>query len=332
VLDIATEPWQSLAELRPWVHGLRDAQRDGSVTPRAVTQFVARYTAGYEAANRVALVSDPSPDLIENPHLLRTLRPGTVEPLQRFVVTNRGLAPAPMAAVLTALATAGPEYAPTLANVTTGELIVYRGAIPPGQRLIVRSSVGGTIAELEGVDVSDRLRVEGARPIMLVPGENVLRFLPLAHYDTPGLDRFLLAVAGDDLRQGRWSETAFDRSLFYQDPAIVLSVAWVETTPAAFRVELAAETMTSPPGGLGAALAARAELTAALDSALARLAAAGVRSAVVARAQHESQPATDRLRAVLPVTHREVGPTGADRLPEPGGVFDVTDFDDSTMR
>jgi hypothetical protein len=332
VLDIAPEPWQSLAEFRPWVHALRDARSDGSVTPSAVTKFVERYTAGYEAANRVALVSSPTPRLIENPSALLIHRQGPLEPLQRFVVTNRGLDPAPLAAVLTALGTTGPEYAPMLANVTTGEVIVYRGAVPGGQRLTLRPDEAGPRADLEGVDVTDRLRFEGDRPITLAHGENELWFLPLAHFDTPGLDRFLLALAGDDLRQGRWTETAFDRSLFYQDPAIVLTVAWAETTPAAFRVDLATEVMTSSPDGADDALVARDELVAALDGALARLAAAGVRSAVTARAHHESQPAGDRLRMVLPLTHREVGPTGADRLPEAGGVFDVTAFDDSTMR
>jgi hypothetical protein len=35
---------------------------------------------------------------------------------------------------------------------------------------------------------------------------------------------------------------------------------------------------------------------------------------------------------VLPLVVREPGPTGADRLPDAGGLWEVTDFDESTFR
>ena len=73
---------------------------------------------------------------------------------------------------------------------------------------------------LERQDVTDRLRtitnvVPGepwttpqvqapARALRLGRGENRLLFLPVAHYDMLGLDRFLLALADLALEQGRW--------------------------------------------------------------------------------------------------------------------------------
>ena len=40
----------------------------------------------------------------------------------------------------------------------------------------------------------------------------------------------------------------------------------------------------------------------------------------------------DRLTLVLPLLQREVAPVGRDRLPDVGGVYEVTSYDDSTFR
>jgi len=371
VLDIAPEVWQSLAEYRPWVHGMRDARlRAGSVTREGVRLFVERYRAGFESANRVKVTPpvlvfarDPAgggPALVENPPALRRQREpsrGGIEPLARFEVVNGGLDPVPLAAVLTGLGATGPEHAPLLANVTTGEAIAYLGPVPPGSRLSLlpaSPSVGEggagpeLVASLEGVDVTDRVHAfTGLTPgppgppapttgpprsITLARGVNVLWFLPVAHFDVGGLDRVLLALAELALRQGRWDETTFDRSLFAQEPAATLQLAWVEATPATFVVDLPAAALDSRAGDLDDALAARDRLEDALALALPRLAAAGVATRVRFRPHREHQPARDRLAAVLPFTHREVGPTGADSLPGAGGAYGVTGFDDSTFR
>ncbi len=333
VLDIAPEPWQSLREYRAWVHSLRNARlTEGSVTVGALQLFIEQFTTGYERANRVSLVTNPTPGIVENPARVVSHRIGLTEPLHRFEITNRGLDPAPMLVLLNALGDGGPEYAPMVANLSTGDAVVFRDTIPAGQRLLLIPGETGPLAFLEGRDVSNRLRVEGENPLILDRGENELRFLPLAHFDTPGLDRFLLDMADPSFGQGRWERSAFDRSLFYQDPAVTMSLAWTETTPATVRADVAAEAMRSAPGSLDEALAARDELAMGLDVALIDLTAAGIRSTVRMAAHGDAQPAVDRLKMVLPITHREVGPTGADRLPDAGGLFDVTDFDDSTLR
>jgi hypothetical protein len=46
----------------------------------------------------------------------------------------------------------------------------------------------------------------------------------------------------------------------------------------------------------------------------------------------EMQPQLDHLRIVPVPRFHEVGPTGADALPDAGGVFEVTPFNDSTFR
>lgn len=371
VLDIPPEVWQTLGEYRPWVHAMRDARlRAGSVTREGVRLFVERYRAGFEAANRVRITPpvlrfapDPSPGvpaLVENPLALRRLRVparGGIEPLARFEIVNGGLDPVPMAAVLCGLGSTGPEHAPLLANLTTGEALAFLGPVPPGSRLwllpagptlVEGGAAPGLVASLEGVDVGDRVHAfTGLAPgpsgppaptagpprsITLARGVNQLWFLPLAHFDVPGLDRTLMALAELALRQGRWDETGFDRSLFAQEPAATLQLAWPEATPATFVVDLPATALESRAGDLDDALAARDRLQDAFLVALPRLAAAGVATSVRFRPHREHQPARDRLAAVLPFTHREAGPTGADRLAEAGGSYGVTGFDDSTFR
>ena len=134
-------------------------------------------------------------------------------------VVNAGIDPAPWAVVLTGLA-GGPEFAPLIANRTTGHALVFRGAIGVGSRLTIAPSAADPTAlhaDLDGHDVTDRLDsyldlVPGpdgpgtrgaADPVpTLALGSNELWFLPLAHYDTPGLGRFLFALADDALPRG----------------------------------------------------------------------------------------------------------------------------------
>jgi hypothetical protein len=235
---------------------------------------------------------------------------------------------------------------------------VFLGAVPVGQRLWIRALDGGSVeASLEGRDVTDRLRtipvlspgtpwdepVDGnwppAKALRLVRGENDLWFLPVAHFDELGLDRFLLALPDLLLQQGRFDETSFDRSLFYQDPALVLRVSWIETEPASFEIHL-------PAGGLlgrvhegettelarARAQADRDHLALSLGDGAQKLKAAGVRASVELDSFSETQRQLDVLRAVMPIVQREVGPSGADRIREAGGVFEVTAFDDSIFR
>ena len=362
LLDLVPEPWQTVGLFRAWVHAFRDALlRDGAVTTDAVTGFVRAYGEAFQKGEDLLALppldefeSEPSPirpALVENPPLRREQRTpttGGIEPLHQFELVNGGLDPSPVSFLLTGLPD-GPECVPLLANVTTGDALVYMGPVATGKRLwIGADGAGAAVARLERDDVTDRLVsitglepgrpwdapsvVTPARALMLLPGANAMWFLPVAHFDQPGLDRFLLALAGLDMREGRYDETGFDSSLFYLDPATTLHAVWQEAEPAAFSVELPAGTLRHPAGAEADARAARGQLETSLRASVDRLRAAGVRAGVALQPFRETQRTADALVSIQPVVQREIGPTGADAITDAGGVFGVTTYDDSLFR
>jgi hypothetical protein len=362
LLDILPESWQGLAEYRAWLHALRNAMlRNGAVTRGALMGFVEEYTAAYRAATGSTVVtpiiawsdvrSGHLPAFVETPPLRRVAHvpsSGGLAPLQRFQLEQRGLDDTMIGFVCTGLPDQG-EYVPLLANITTGDALVWLGHLPVGQRLWIRPhSDGAVTAELEGRDVTRELRsisgvvpgtpwsseqlVTPPRALPLIRGRNDLWFLPVAHYDRPGLDRALLALADLVLAQGRWDETRFDRALFAQDAGLTLLMTWIETQPATVEITLPAGLMRSRIGELEDALVERERLAGALALAIGRLRPAGVRASVALTPMIEQQGQMDRLVATMPVVQREVAPVGADALPDAGGLFGVTEFDGSTYR
>ncbi len=360
LLDIEPEPWQELGEYRAWFHALRTARlRRGAVTVAALRGFVEDYADAFETADDIELLPDfdtwnDAPvtighAFVENPvraHRAELGGPTGPSPLHRQTIRNGGLEATPLHLLATGTAS-GPEYLPVVVNVTTGTALVHHGVVEPGQRLWIHSRDDGLVADLEGRDVSDRFRTvthvapgvpwedtqtDTAAPLILRPGDNELWFLPVAHYDEPGLDRVLLGLADLDLEQGRWNETGFDQSLFFQDPALVLQLLWSEATPASLHVDLDGGGLLSPAGRLDEALEDRSQLEASLARGVASLSAAGVESEVRLRPHASSQRQRDRLRLVLPLMQHEAGTVGIDHLPDAGGVFGVTDFNDSTYR
>lgn len=389
ILDIPLESWQSLGEYRAWVHALRNARLlYGSVTIEAITQFVVEYGNGFQRAgsmrtmptlsrdeddwiwipeipgtgpvtgNPARLAFDQGkPIFIENPPFRRFERipsAGGVEPLYQFTVNQQGLDDSYGGFLLVGLP-GDPECTPVVVNVTTGQALIYLDKITVGKRLWIRPTPdGGVTADLEGDDVTGRLRsVSGLVPgsawsanqvdltpkaIRMVRGENLMWFLPIAHYDSPGLDRYLLALADLLLKQGRYDETTFNHSLFYQSPAATLRMSWLETRPASFEVRLPAAAMLSPrsladqEGRRARALEDREQLLASLNSGVGKLRGVGIDSEVRMMPQSEVQHQRDRLVMVLPMTIREEGTMGADRLPDAGGSYDVTDYENSIFR
>lgn len=367
VLDIAPEAWQTLATYRGWVTALRDARlREGSVTPRALQVFVAEYVRAFATATRERVVpaadvlddaaawsTEPmafAPALVENPkrRVFCTPTSAQLEPLAQFSVEQRGIDPAAPTLLFIGTPAAG-ESGLVLVNTTTGHALSYAGVVSPGQRLWLTPAADGTIsARLEDDDTTHLLRsVQGVVPgqawspadevtppraMTLVPGTNRLWFLPLARYDLPGLDRATLAMPDLSLVEGRWDSTAFDTSVFFQEPGVLLRMGWREAVPASFEIQLPAQFAPGGPKGTDGTLEARAQLTDALDGAVNSLRAAGVASRVVLRPFMEAQGQRDRLAMVLPKMVAERGSVGADRLLDAGGVFEVTRYDDSTYR
>ncbi len=367
ILDIPHEDWQSLRDYRLWVHSLRDARlKAGAVTREGIRLFVHQYLEGFQRLKGLKISppatefssepSDSIPSLIENPPVYRYWRgpgPEGLAPLDRFKVTNNGLTETPLDLILTAFGNDAPEVVPLLMNTSTGNAMVFLGAIPTGNRLWIWSEkenddTFSVHAELEGQDVTDQLRyIEGlvpgdantavaasgdAKPLMMQRGENEFWFMPLAHYDAPGLDRALFALADLNLKQGVWDQTLFDQSLFSQQAAVSLQMLWVETAPATFSVELPAGSMLSQALQREESIADRERLESSLAEALRRLSAAGVASGVRMRSHKEQQKTRERLVRVLPQTFKERGSIGSDDLPDSGGAFGVTDFDNSIFR
>jgi hypothetical protein len=363
LLDIPPEPWQNLADYRAWVHALRDARLElGSVTRQAIQQFVEEYANGFLSAAEAGDIpvlhpiqrwanapSDREPAFVENPLRRRYQQSpaaGGIEPLHQFTVTQTGLDETLPSFLLVGLPTA-PEYVPALINVTSGQALIYLDSLPPGKRLFIRQAQGGVSAMMEDQDVSEKMRsVTGlipgvawensqveqpAKPLVLKRGRNDLWFLPVAHFDALGLDRFLLILADLLLQQGRYDQSNYDHALFYQDPAALLRITWLETTPACFEIHLPAGAQLSLESRLVEALNERENLDFALNQAVSKLKAAGVEAKVLMQPFSEIQGQGDVLKLVLPIVQREIAPSGADALPEAGGVFDTTKFEDSTF-
>ncbi|WP_456788808.1 hypothetical protein [Cellulomonas sp. P5_C5] len=361
LLDIGPEPFHAgLGEFRAWVHALVRARLQlGAVTREALRVLVADYAAGFQRAAGIGTVgpveawaTDPSgPQLVDNPSRLRGARlpaAGGWEPLAHLEVDNRGIDPAPWAVVLRGVGGA-PEHSPLVVNRTTGHAVLFRGSVDLGQRLTIAPSAADRTllhADLDGHDVTDRLTVwtdlvAGAggpgdpAPALeagaLARGLNTLWFLPLATYDSPGLGRYLLAMADDTLAQGRFDTTSFDRSLFAQPAEMAARVAWVEAQPATLEIRLPAHALVAAPGTTEDGVLARGRLEAGLDAAVDRTAGAGVGTDVVLRGLTDRQPGEARLVGIWPRTFRSAGPTGADSLPDSGASFDVTDFDSSVL-
>ncbi len=363
VLDIPPEDWQGLQEYRAWVHALRNAWlRDGAATLAGLQAFVAEYVRLYQEAVEIQTIRTPltlwsetfkrtEASFVENPPQRRFLRVpaiGGIEPLQQFSLTQKGLDDAYADFLLVGLATA-PEYVPAMINTSTGQALIFLGKIAPGERLWIRATeAGGIFAKLEDRDVSAQFRSvsavtpgtawantqveQPAKALVLQRGKNDLWFLPIAHFDQQGLDRFLMALADLLLKQGRFDETGFEAALFFQEPAVLFSLAWTEIQPASFDLNLPAGAMVSPREQLEEALVERERLSFSLNLGVQKLKAAGVKGRVELMPFHEMQSQRDFIKEVLPKTIRQIGPTGADRRPDAGGLFEITTFNDSTFR
>lgn len=352
LLGISREPWQDLQLFRAWVHSQRDALlHDGGVTVDALRGFAGSYSSSFEQATGVRLHGS-SPGLQENPLIRKFARPPVAAddtvPLTQFTVDVGGLDETVASFLLVGLP-AGPESMPLIANLTTGDALLFRGNVGAGERLWLRAGPDRTMtAQLERRDVGDRLMsirdlVPGtpwssaqietpAQAIRLVHGENRLWFLPVAHFDEPGLDRFLLSLASLAQAQGRWDAAMFDNALFYQEPAVMLKLTWVEAQPAAIEVSVQSQSIRRRVPTSGTPDQARDLLHLAIDTGVRRLKAAGIRSAVRMREFTELQRTSEFLTAVLPLRINEAGATGADRFPDKGGLFGVTEYGDSTFR
>jgi hypothetical protein len=275
-----------------------------------------------------------------------------LRPLDRAVLRNRGLHPVPLACALTGVA-GGRTAVPVLANLTTGQVVVFAGLVPCGRTLRLEAEDGERlVARLGSADVSDRIYtgdgfVPGAdfepvvphpapRPIMLERGTNELWFFPLALFDADGLDAYLHAMPDLGLVHGRFgggeaeAGTPFDASLFEQPPSLSVDLWWDEAQPAAFRFEIPAGAVLWRRPRTGARELDQERLLVLLRQTIAMLRAAGVDGDVLAVPLRERQGAEDRVRVWSPLVGQEEMRVEA-RLAAISALFDLTARDGSRL-
>ena len=169
--------------------------------PANAGQGVSVFHTGPEGpADRPAFVEFPvrrrrSPELLEAGGLMR--------PLSKIRVENKGVFPAALQGVIRGVRGAKTAV-PLIANLTNGQVMVYRGLLECGQALVLGVTPDGDFtARLDGEDVAAEFTTgagfvpgEAFTPVIPDPdptalvlerGMNELWVFPLALYDSPSL-------------------------------------------------------------------------------------------------------------------------------------------------
>lgn len=318
-------------ELRPVVPGGRANFPDGPGADPPRAEFV-------EFPDRIRR----SPELLD--------RRGLVRPLETFTVVNDGIDPTVVEMAITGVA-GGRTAMPVLVNRTNGAAIGFRGLVPAGHTLVLRTGGDTVSARLEGRDVGDRVIStqafapgpgrpdpsldEVARLPRLERGANTLWFISLARYDDPGLDAAMFGVAEEALHQGRFATSGvegggrWDDAVFFADPAAGIDAWWVERTPATFRFDIPAGVVRREAGRRADPEGDRTELFRLLGETVDRLRAAATVGTAAPVRLRETQPAADRLTVLAPISTTERGSAGEPVLVGTGMRFDTTARDES---
>jgi len=292
--------------------------------------------------------------LAENPPRLRRSGPlrarrGRVPYLFRWEERNRGMAETVVTCTITGMPD-GRTAVPIVANLTTGDLVGYGGVLGVGQRLRVEPAAGGgaggepraaraTLTTLHGErDVTARLFTFGGylpgavftpadldpapRLARLARGQNAFVYLSAGLFGVDGLDHVFFAIAGDDLREGLFDRTGFDRSVFPSGTVAGLDLEWTELEPASFEVRVPRYVVIAPEGAEGI----HAELADALVAGVDRLHAAGVRAQVRFEPFVEAQGQADTVQLPWVVLPPEGGPVGAVARLDLGARFGESTF------
>ena len=363
-LDIPPLDWETLDAYRARLLPLAAARLDGTLAPGDIRQFVYGYLQ--RAATALDSVFVPGlPDdvtaafgpisgrpywrplaLVENPpreHESSTLaaRGGLVPVLFRWTETNHGLDDTAVSIGITGLSGRRTNV-PVMANLTTGDMILYAERILPGAELVISPLAGApnprrAQATLDGADVTGKLHsLSGLRlgtpftpqqydaaPLLprLARGNNDWIFLSVGLYDAHGLDHVFYALADAALREVLLDQTTFDHSLFPSGPLTQLALSWIETEPALFEVQVP-RAIVSEPAGSAQGDTPHERVAEALQAAVGQLHAAGVRAAVRFMPFAETQ--AQSVRHTLPwlVVDPENGSPGIEAALDLGARFD----------
>jgi hypothetical protein len=322
--------WENLPLFRLRLQSTVAARLKGALGPNEIRDFVYRYLHDAEAAMDASLVpglqtvtsadayrQDPSRPLFrplafeENPPALRessvlASRGGNVPYLFRWEDKNQGLeetvARLDVTGVIGKLTTT-----PVIANLTTGDLVGFRGALgfgkvltisaagtDPTQPRLAKATIDGTdvtasLFSVSAFEMGEPLRLDRIDPSPLVPrlarGENEFVFLSIGMFSIKGLNRYFSSTAADDLREGVFDETRFDHTLFPSGRVARLAMSWYETQGAMFEVRVPRYIVREPSGSALHEDAARG-----LEGTIDELRAAGVDAVVRYMPFVEAQP------------------------------------------
>lgn len=320
---IAPLPWETMETYRARLLPLIEARLAGALGPAEIREFVHDYLCEAEKALESTFVQglatiggpddayrDPPKRPLFRPLVLREFprrerrssalaaRAGLVPVLFRWSEANRGLEDCVPRFRITGIS--GRRTAvPLLANLTTGDMMLFADRLPAGAELEIASDEKGdgraARATLDGADVTVKLRSlsgftlgtpfsaaqldETPRLPPLPRGVSQWLFLSVGLYDVRGLDNFFFALAEADLREGLFDETSFDRALFPSDARARIEMSWTEREPASFEVRVP-RTIVEEPAGAAPEARPHRLVADALTSAIGSLHAAGVRAAV----------------------------------------------------
>lgn len=344
LFQIAPAPWETESLFRARLKATIAARLRGAVS-RDVLEFVliaildgaqkalgSRYTELASTAGRGVFVFHTGPDgpgdqpaFIEFPERRNRsddlLSNGALRrPLAKISAVNTGLFPVPLQGVVRGVAGARTAV-PLIANLTNGQVLVYRGVIACGQELRLGVDDDGALsAHLDGEDVSADVTTASGfapggaftpvipdpdpAPLVLERGENTLWVFPLALYDEPGLGSAVFAMPNADISHGRWDKEdqypPFGKALFEQPPAVSLDLFWDEARPATFRIEIPAGIVRRGADADADPITSRERLFGLMHDTVESLSAAGTLAELRARPLKETQRQFDRMRVLSP--------------------------------
>lgn len=355
LFEIPALSWEPDELYRARLKATIAARLEGAVTPGTLDEVVGRILGAADRTLGTTPVLEPRQSrrrLVEFPSVrvfspeLRA-RQGLLAPLEKIELVHRGLWSSHLEGAYFGV-TGRRTVLPTLVNLSTGEVLTWVGRVPAGAMLRLEVEGEGSQAqlraELDGVDVSDRLisgrgftpgssaalplEADAApRPITLERGSNLLWFVPLGLFDAPGFDQAVFSVPDPKTKQGRFSAEAgasvnFNEALFFQEPAIALDLWWREARPARFQFELAASERREA-GARPLPEQDRARLLSLLRNTVDLLRAAGVDGRVLSNPLRERSPQHDRVTILRPDQGLETSEHDA-RLTALGALFDTT--------
>lgn len=362
LVGVTPAAWEPTALFRARLRATVAARLQGAVTRAALDGAVARILDAAQQALGLRhadltpradglVFRDPAragsgvPEFIEFPAVPRR-HAAQVRPLAKITLVNSGLAPCPLAVRLTGLS-GRRSVVPVIANLTTGEVVVYRGLVRCGATLTLEPSDDGALAaRLEGRDATRRIATgqgfaagerftpaipdPAPRALTLARGANTLWLFPLALFGAPGLGQAVYAMPGPEVQHARFAArdgsvpgTKFDTSLFEQPAFAAVAFRWSEQRPAAFRFAVPAGCIRRDAASATEAAANQDNVIALLDGTVRTLRGAGIDGRAVAARFRETQRSASRGGAWNPRLPRTTQRISA-RLAGLGALFDTT--------